>query len=71
MKLSAYTQAGEEQGTATNKNESTKVTPSRVGYGNIQLYGTYYVTPLFRTGKGPGGNDLYPFEIGVAFSFND
>jgi hypothetical protein len=28
---------------------------ARVGYGNFQLYGTYYVTPLFQTGKGPGG----------------
>jgi hypothetical protein len=44
---------------------------ARVGYGNFQLYGTYYVTPLFQTGKGPAGNDLYPFEIGVAFTFND
>lgn len=44
---------------------------ARIGYGNFQLYGTYYVTPLFQTGKGPAGNDLYPFEIGVAFTFND
>ena len=43
----------------------------RVGYGNFQLYGTYYKTPLFSTGKGPGGVDLYPFEIGVALTFND
>jgi hypothetical protein len=38
----------------------------RVGYGNLQLNGTYYFTPLFKTGKGPL---LYPFEIGVSFSF--
>ncbi len=44
---------------------------ARVGYQNFQLYGTYYMTPLFRSGKGPGGYDLYPFEIGVAFTFND
>lgn len=44
---------------------------ARVGYGNFNLYGTYYMTPLFRTGKGPAGYDLYPFEIGVAFTFND
>lgn len=44
---------------------------ARVGYQNFQLYGTYYVTPLFNSGKGPGGYDLYPFEIGVAFTFND
>ncbi len=44
---------------------------ARFGYENFQLYGTYYMTPLFRTGKGPEGNDLFPFEIGVAFTFND
>jgi hypothetical protein len=44
---------------------------ARAGYGNFQIYGTYYKTPLFRTNKGPAGNDLYPFEIGVAFTFND
>jgi hypothetical protein len=44
---------------------------ARVGYGNFQLYGTYYMTPLFQKGKGPGGFDLYPFEIGIALSFNN
>ena len=44
---------------------------ARVGYGNFQIYGTYYKTPLFQKGKGPGGYDLYPFEIGVAFTFNN
>ena len=38
----------------------------RTGYGMFQLYGTYYFTPLFKTGKGP---ELYPFEVGVSFSF--
>jgi hypothetical protein len=44
---------------------------ARVGYGNFHLYGTYYRTPLFQTGKGPGGYNLYPFEIGAALTFND
>ena len=44
---------------------------ARIGYGNFQIYGTYYRTPLFQTGKGPAGTDLYPFEIGVALAFND
>jgi hypothetical protein len=44
---------------------------ARIGYANFQLYGTYYMTPMFRTGKGPGGNDLFPFEIGIALTFND
>jgi hypothetical protein len=42
-----------------------------VGYGNFQLFGTYYSTPLFQTGKGPDGNDLFPFEIGIALTFNN
>lgn len=44
---------------------------ARVGYGNFQLYGTYYLTPLFQEGKGPENFDLFPFEIGFALSFND
>jgi hypothetical protein len=44
---------------------------ARIGYQNFQIYGTYYATPLFQAGKGPGGYDLYPFEIGFAFTFND
>lgn len=44
---------------------------ARVGYENFQIYGTYYTTPLFQHSKGPAGHDLYPFEIGVAFTFND
>lgn len=44
---------------------------ARMGYGNFQIYSTYYMTPLYKTGKGPGGYDLYPFEIGFAFTFKD
>jgi hypothetical protein len=44
---------------------------AHIGYENFQIYGTYYKTPMFKTGKGPGGYDLYPFEIGFAFTFND
>jgi hypothetical protein len=43
----------------------------RVGYGNFQIYGTYYMTPLFQSGKGPALANLYPFEIGIAFTFNN
>jgi len=42
----------------------------RVGYGCLQIVSTYYVTPMFKKGKGPGGHDLYPFEIGLSFTFN-
>lgn len=43
----------------------------RGGYSNVQFYGTYYLTPMFRSGDGPGGWDLYPFEVGIAFTFNN
>jgi hypothetical protein len=44
---------------------------ARIGYGNFQIYGTYYITPLFQAGKSPGGHELNPFEIGLAFTFHD
>jgi hypothetical protein len=43
---------------------------ARIGFENFQIYGTYYMTPLFKAGKEPGGHKLYPFEIGIAFTFN-
>lgn len=43
----------------------------RAGYSNFNIYGTYYLTPLFRTGDGPMGYDLFPFEVGVSFTFNN
>jgi hypothetical protein len=44
---------------------------ARIGYENFHLFGTYYFTPLFRPGKTPAGYDLFPFELGVAFTFNN
>ncbi len=44
---------------------------ARAGYGNFQLYGTYYMKPLFQTGKSPAGYELFPCELGIAFTFND
>lgn len=44
---------------------------ARAGFSNFQVYGTYYLTPLFQTGKGPLGYNLYPFEVGIALTFND
>lgn len=40
---------------------------ARVGYENLQIFGTTYFTPMFEKGKGP---ELYPYEIGLAFTFN-
>ena len=44
---------------------------ARAGFENLNFYATYYRTPLFISGKGPGGYRLYPFEIGLALTFND
>ena len=39
---------------------------ARVGYRALGFYATYYMTPLFKPDLGP---ELYPFNIGLAFSF--
>ncbi|MEZ5000274.1 MAG: hypothetical protein R2744_04995 [Bacteroidales bacterium] len=39
----------------------------RVGYESFQLYATYYMNGLFKETKGP---ELYPVQIGVAFTFD-
>jgi hypothetical protein len=39
----------------------------RVGYESFQLYATYYMNGLFKDGKGP---ELYPVQIGIAFTFD-
>jgi hypothetical protein len=41
---------------------------ARVGYDFFQVYGTCYFTSMFEKGKGP---ELYPFEVGIAFTLND
>lgn len=44
---------------------------ARIGYENFNVFGTYWLTPMFKTGLGPGGVDLYPFEIGISFTIDD
>jgi hypothetical protein len=39
---------------------------ARLGYGMMSVYGEYYFTPVFIKDKGP---ELYPFSLGLAFSF--
>ena len=41
---------------------------TRIGYEFFQIYGTCYFTSLFEKAKAP---EVYPFEIGIAFTFND
>jgi len=40
---------------------------ARIGYSHFQVFGTTYFTQLFEEGKGP---ELYPYEVGIAFTFN-
>ena len=40
---------------------------ARVGYGAINLFANYYMTPLFKDGMGP---ELYPFTVGIALVFD-
>ncbi len=77
LKLSSHTKMVFENGEKVKSNGDFSLNmlrcgaTARVGYGNFQIYGTYYKTPLFQTGKGPGSVNLYPFEIGLALTFND
>lgn len=41
---------------------------ARAGYEMIQVYGTFYLSPMFEKNKGP---ELYPFEVGIALTIND
>jgi hypothetical protein len=77
MKLSSHTKMVYEDDEKVKSNGDFSLNmmrygaTARVGYGNFMIYGTYYKTPLFQTGKGPDGVDLYPFEIGIALTFQD
>jgi len=38
---------------------------AKIGWGVINLYGTYSLTEMFRNNKGP---EIYPFEIGITLA---
>lgn len=38
---------------------------AKIGWGVINLYGTYSLTEMFRNNKGP---EIYPFEIGISLA---
>ncbi|HCC70339.1 MAG TPA: hypothetical protein DEQ09_04200 [Bacteroidales bacterium] len=40
----------------------------RLGYESFQIYATYYMNGLFIDDKGP---ELYPIQLGMAFTFGD
>ena len=65
-----YTEAGDK---SKEKNKSDfNLSPirwgvtARAGYRNVGVFANYYMTSLFKTGRGP---ELYPFSLGLAFTF--
>lgn len=77
LKLNAWTRIIYEDGEKTKVNGDYNLNllrggvTARAGYGNLQVFGTYYFTPWFQKLKGPEGLNPEPFEIGLAFTFND
>jgi hypothetical protein len=39
----------------------------RIGWGPLNLYGNYSLTPMFRNNRGP---ELYPFAVGIILPFS-
>lgn len=77
LKLNAWTKIIYEDGEKTKVNGDYNLNllrggvTARAGYGNLQVFGTYYFTPWFQNLKGPEGLNPEPFEIGLSFTFND
>ncbi len=77
VKLNAWTKLVFEDGEKVRANGDYNLNllrggvTARIGYGNFMIYGSYYLTPWFQDFKGPNGYNLEPFEIGLAFTFND
>ena len=77
LKLNAWTKIVYEDGEKTKVNGDYNLNlfrggvTARAGYGNLQVFGTYYFTPWFQNLKGPEGLNPEPFEIGLALTFND
>lgn len=77
VKLNAWTKIVYENGEKVRANGEYNLNllrggvTARIGYENFMIYGSYYLTSWFRDLKGPNGYNLEPFEIGLAFTFND
>jgi hypothetical protein len=77
VKIGSHTKMVYEGGDKVKSNDDFSLSmlrygpTARIGFENLQVFATYYMTPLFKTGKSPGGYELHPFEIGLAFTFND
>lgn len=77
IKLKAWTKLVFEDGEKIRNNGDYNLNllrgglTARIGYQNFIIYGSYYLTSWFQDLKGPNGLNLEPFEIGIAFTFND
>lgn len=77
IKLNAWTKVVFEDGKKSRTNGDYNLNllrggvTARVGYRNLMIYGTYYLSQWFQEFSGPEGYNLEPFEIGLAFTFND
>jgi len=77
VKLNAWTKLVYEDGEKVRSNGEYNLNllrggvTARIGYENFMIFGTYYLTPWFQNLKGPDGLNIEPFEIGLAFTFND
>ncbi len=77
LKLNAWTKTVFKDGEKLKSNGDYNLcllragTTARIGYENFMLFGTYYFSPWFRESRGPAGFNPEPYEIGVAFTFND
>ncbi len=64
-----YEEAGDRE--KDKSNMSTLIAPfkldaiAKIGWGKINLYGTYSLTELFRNHKGP---EVYPFSVGICLT---
>jgi hypothetical protein len=77
IKLKAWTKVVFEDGEKIRNNGDYNLNllrggiTARIGYQNFIIFGSYYLTSWFQDLKGPNGFNLEPFEIGIAFTFND
>jgi hypothetical protein len=77
LKLNAWTKLVFEDGEKVRSNGDYNLNllrggvTARIGYQNFMIFGSYYITPWFQDLKGPDAYNPEPFEIGLAFTFND
>jgi len=75
LKLGSHTKVIYKDGNGKNRDKNRddfNISPfrygltARIGYGSINVFGDYYFTPMFVADKGP---ELYPFSLGLSFTF--